>query len=487
MFEAAEFEHKVDKHSFEAREPALREALLAAQTALKGADFAAVIVIAGPEGSGKGELLHRLVEWLDPRGLETHALREPSDEERARPPYWRFWRRLPADGRIGIFLGSWYADCGLANGDKKIDRDRLDLSLRRIADFERTLVADGTLLLKFWLHVTKAQQKKHFQALERDPHESWRVTKRDWELHAHYDDLIELAGEAVRRTSTGDAPWEIVAASDAEHRDLAMGERLLAALTERLARPAPPPIVKSARPAPPRANALASLDLSQRLDEHAYDEERHELQGRLGKLARGLLAARRSAVVVFEGPDAAGKGGSIRRVTRALDARFFRVHPIAAPTPEEAAHHYLWRFWQRLPHSGDVAIFDRSWYGRVLVERVEGFARPDEWKRAFAEINAFEEELADAGAVVVKLWLAIDAAEQLRRFESREEVAYKTYKSTPDDWRNRAQWDAYEAAANEMFERTSTDVAPWKLVPANDKRFARVEVLRTICERLECG
>ena len=187
---------------------------------------------------------------------------------------------------------------------------------------------------------------------------------------------------------------------------------------------------------------------------------------------------------MFEGLDAAGKGGAIRRVTQALDARQLPRLPVAAPTDEEKAQPYLWRFWRHLPRTGHVAIFDRSWYGRVLVERVEGFASEDEWLRAYGEINDFEEELADDGIVVVKFWLAISKEEQLRRFEEREQSAFKRFKITDEDWRNREKWDEYDDAVNDMVDRTSTPQAPWTLVEAEDKHWARVKVLKTLCDRL---
>ncbi len=481
MFDSAELGQSLDKASFKAREPELREALLEAQFDLRDAGFSVVVVIAGMEGSGKGELLHRLLEWLDARGVAAHAMRAPSDEERERPALWRFWRRLPRRGRIGVFLGSWYADLFLSEGSES----KLESPLRRIVEFEDLLADDGTLVLKFWLHVTKKNQRKRFEKRAEDPHDAWRVTKRDWDLHERYDELIERATHVLRRTDTGTAPWEIVEASNARFRDVTVAERLLAALEERLARPAPEPPAAPELPVPPAVNLLSSLDLEKRLDEDEYEQGLDRYQGRLGLLVRELAETKRSLVLVFEGPDAAGKGGAIRRVTRALDARFYRVVPIGAPTEEERAHPYLWRFWRHLPRYGEVRVFDRSWYGRVLVERIEGFATPEEHRRAYGEINAFEEALADDGVVIVKFWLAIDEAEQLRRFEARERTGYKRHKITADDWRNREKWAAYEAAACEMFERTSTRAAPWTLVAANDKRHARVEVLRTVCERLE--
>lgn len=488
MFESAELGRETDKADYKARVPALREELLDLQFQLRSAPFSCLVVVAGFEGAGKGETVNHLLEWLDSRGIETHALGPPSDEERQWPDFYRFWRRLPNHGRIAIFFGSWYArplSEGAEAAQEGAGGDGIEAAARRIVDFERLLTDDGVLLLKYWLHVTKRQQKKAFEKLEREPETAWRVTAADWRQHERYDQHRSAAARLVERTDTGHAPWTLIEAHDRRHRELAVAEHLRERLAARLARPAPAPAEPAPPPAPTRPNVLSVLDLGSRLDEDEYKERKAAAQARIGPLARELTAARRSLVAVFEGSDAAGKGGCIRRLTRALDARFFRVWPISAPTDEERQRPYLWRFWRRLPRLGRVAIFDRSWYGRVLVERIEGYASPAEWRRAYAEINAFEEQLADGRALVSKFWLAISKAEQLERFEAREATGYKRYKITPDDWRNRDQWDAYEAAACEAIERTSTARAPWTLVPAEDKRFARVTVLETIADRLE--
>ncbi len=220
------------------------------------------------------------------------------------------------------------------------------------------------------------------------------------------------------------------------------------------------------------------------LDKTRYREKLARAQAKLNQLHRKALERGVSTVLVFEGPDAAGKGGAIRRLTAALDARHVQVIPIAAPTDEERAHHYLWRFWRHLSRAGRVTIFDRSWYGRVLVERVEGFASEEEWRRAYAEINDFEEQLIEHGTVLRKFWLHITKEEQLARFQAREKTPYKRWKLTDEDWRNRERWDDYAAAVNDMVEQTSTKKAPWVLVEGNDKRFARVKVATTVCEAM---
>ncbi len=488
MFEAAEIKHKVDKATFEREEPRLREALIAAQTALDAKKpFEVVVLLAGLAGSGKGELLATLNEWLDPRLVETANCEDPTDEERERPFMWRFWRALPPKGRIGVFVDSWYQDPVAARIDGDLARADLDQRLAEIRRFERMLADEGALVLKFWLHFSKKQQKKRLAKLEKRRATRWRVTTEDWAEHKRYGDVVSVWRHAIRLTNQAHAPWTVVAAADPEFRTLTVAKTLAAALEQRLAGPnrlvsitAPPPI-----PPVDGKRLLDVVDLSAKLQPAEYKERLAALQGRLDKLTRGKHFKRRSAVLAFEGPDAAGKGGAIRRVAGAMDARYYRIMPVAAPTDEERAHPYLWRFWRQLPRRGHVTVFDRSWYGRVLVERVEGFAEQDDWLRAYGEINDFEDDLVRDGVILMKFWLAISPEEQLRRFKSRETIGYKRYKIGPEDWRNRKKWDAYTEAANDMFERTSTGLAPWTIVPAEDKRHARVAVLETICKKIE--
>jgi len=221
------------------------------------------------------------------------------------------------------------------------------------------------------------------------------------------------------------------------------------------------------------------------MDKAEYKTRLAELQGRLSKLTRDERFKNHSLVLAFEGNDAAGKGGTIRRITQALDARSYRVVPVAAPTEEERVKPWLWRFWRQVPGKGGITIFDRTWYGRVLVERVEGFAQERDWMRAYYEINDFEHQLSENGAVVLKFWLAISNEEQMARFKLREETGFKRFKITEEDWRNREKWNAYKLAVSDMVDRTSTSKVPWTLVEANNKYYARIKVLSTICAALE--
>ena len=512
MFRTAELGQKVSKSEFNQREPLMRQALLEVQANLRvSSGFPVIILFAGVDGGGKGDTVNLLNEWMDPRWLITRAYDEPSDEERDRPEYWRFWRDLPPNGHIGLFLSSWYSQPILRRVYGKSDAATFDDRLDRILAFEKALADDGALILKFWMHLSRDAQKQRLKKLEKNPLTSWRVTQRDWDHWHIYDRFEEAAERTIMRTSTGHAGWTIVEGVDPYFRSLTVGEivrdeiakhldeaRNKALMLEELAAECKSHTAEQQMMGEVTAGAdaptisplkgttvLSSLDLSLQLSKSDYKKQLQECQARLNLLHRKALKKKISTILIFEGPDAAGKGGAIRRVTAALDARHYQVLPIAAPTDEERAHHYLWRFWRHLARAGRINIFDRSWYGRVLVERVEGFASEDEWKRAFAEINEFEEQLTDHGILLLKYWVHISKDEQLERFKAREQTPHKRWKLTEEDWRNREKWDDYEWAVNDIIEHTSTHSAPWVLVEGNNKRFSRVKVISTFCDRLE--
>ncbi len=488
MFESAEIHHEVSKERFAREVPALRTKLLDAQYRLLESKAASiVVVVGGVDGAGKGETVNLLNGWLDPRHVATYGFGAPSDEERDRPPFWRFWRVLPPKGRSAIFFGSWYTEPIVSRALRQIGRGETDRAMERIRHFEEMLSNEGVVLVKLWFHLSKEDQSKRLRALEKDPRMRWRVTKTDWAHFRLYDRFHAISSRALRQTSSEYAPWQVVAGGEPRYRSLMVGRAVLEALELAAKGGRPPEGAKAAPVVDPvdRQHVLHALDLKKSLDKNRYEKDLEKLQGRLNVLTRRPQFHERSLVVVFEGADAAGKGSAIRRVTAALDARIYRVVPVAAPTDEERARPYLWRFWRQLPARGKVVLFDRSWYGRVLVERVEGFCTEADWARAYSEINEFEEELVEHGVVLVKLWLQIDAAEQLRRFRDRQKTGFKRYKLGPEDWRNRKKTPAYERAVADMIDRTSTEIAPWTLVEANDKRWARAKILQTICERLK--
>lgn len=491
MFESAEIGHQIDKETYDAAVPELRQALLEAQMELRQqARFPVFILISGVEGAGKGETVKLLNEWMDPRMIRVENFDQQSDEELARPPYWRYWRRMPPKGQIGIFFGNWYSQMLQGRVHKHIDDAQLDQAIDSAERFERMLCDEGALIFKFWFHLSKQQMKARFKALEDDPRHSWRLSPLDWQQSKTYDRFVRYGERILRRSSRDYAPWYVVEGVDERYRSLSVGRILLEGLQAALktkSRPQPHPHAAPVAASIDNRGLVDSLDMTQSLDKDSYQQQLVAEQARLATLMRDKRFRRHALVAVFEGNDAAGKGGAIRRMAEALDPRQYRIVPIAAPTEEERAQPYLWRFWRHIPGRGQFTVFDRSWYGRVLVERVEGFCSQADWLRAYNEINDFEEQLTDAGVVLVKFWLAIDQQTQLERFQEREQNPLKRFKITEEDWRNREKWPLYVDAVNDMVDRTSTEIAPWTLVEANDKRFARVKVLRTINDALEAA
>jgi polyphosphate:AMP phosphotransferase len=495
MFESAELGHKISKAKYKKLIPSLRAELLNAQVELfKHGKFPVVVLVSGQDGAGKGETINVLYEWMDARFLSTMAFSPPSDEERDRPAMWRYWRSLPPKGRIGIFSGSWYSDPMHRRITGDISKAQLDAHIEKINRFEQMLINEGALVLKFWFHLTYEGQKQRLKELESDPRTAWRVSKWNWKRLKTYDKLQKVSGHVLRMTSAAATPWIIVEGTDDRYRYFTVGKMLLEAIQAKLAlteATEATTIVKTPAESAPKADmvkvrsVLSTLDLTLSLPEPAYEKQLAHWQGKLAELAHDPRFKGRSVVCAFEGADAAGKGGAIRRISAALDARQFQIIPVAAPTEEERSQPYLWRFWRHIPRLGRFVIFDRTWYGRVLVERVEGFCNVDEWSRAYGEINDFEHELSEAGIIVVKFWLQVSQEEQLRRFKEREQIAFKRFKITEEDWRNRKKWDAYQLAVCDMIDRTSTGEAPWTLIEANDKNFARIKILRTLCQRIQ--
>jgi AMP-polyphosphate phosphotransferase len=491
MFESAELGHRIAKAVWDKEVPALREALLDAQYDLVAArKFPVILLIAGVDGAGKSAVVATLNEWMDPRHIQTHGFDDPSDEELERPYMWRYWRALPPKGKMGIFDGSWYSWPILQRAYEKIGSDRLDQDMEMVRRFEQMLIDEGALVLKFWMHLSRDAQKRRLKKLEKDPKLRWRVTERDWKHFKLYDTFREVSERALRHTSVAQAPWIVVEATDPRYQQLTVGKVLLERLRSRLDSPLPAPVPVKAPPSivsVDGVNLLQKLDLGRKLEKAQYERELEEYQGRLALLTRHKNFRRHNVVCVFEGVDAAGKGGSIRRITQAIDARMCRIVPVAAPTEEERAQPYLWRFWRHLPRKGKLIIFDRSWYGRVLVERVEGFCGEADWMRAYGEINDFEAQMVKSGTIVLKFWAAISKKEQLRRFKEREATRFKRFKITEEDWRNREKWAAYETAICDMLERTSTEIAPWTLVESEDKLYGRIKILKTLVKGIEAG
>jgi polyphosphate:AMP phosphotransferase len=496
VFDTAELGQHVGKAEYKQRELQLRASLLELQyRSLELARFPVIIDFAGVDGAGKGTTVNLLNKWMDPRWIRVIGYREPTAEERARPRFWRYWRDQPPKGRTGVYLSGRYSTVLLDRVYGKLDHGEFDDRLSEIIRYENTLADDGALILKFWMHLSKPAQKERLEALSADPMLSYKVADKDWRNHENYEAFVAAAERIITRTNRPGAPWHIVEGADENYRHITVGEIIRSALERHIAaienapsdsRPRKETSDRSAEsPSPSRLTVFDAMDLSKRVMRKKYREKLKKYQARLGELGRLAHERGQSTVLVFEGPDAAGKGGTIRRAVRSLDARSYRVHQFAAPTDVERAHHYLWRFWSKLPRAGNVAIFDRSWYGRVLVERLEGFATEPEWRRAYNEINDFESQIVRRGILLLKFWLHISNEEQLKRFEARAESPYKHWKLTDEDWRNRDLWDDYEMAAHDMVQFTGTGEAPWVLVESNDKPYARLKVLNSLIEGLE--
>ncbi len=486
MLELLDLDKRIDKETYRKVYPELEVQLGECQRQLRAAGIPVVVAFEGWDAAGKGTLINRLTQTLDPRGFKVHVVQRPSQNERFYPWMWRYWNSLPATGDITIFDHSWYHRVLSARFERQVSPMQCDQAHNDIVHFERQLADTGVIVVKFWLHISRQEQRRRFKRLLRSPATAWRVAKHERRQHKHYDEWLEAAEEMFQRTSTGHTPWHVVEATQGRYTRIRVFETLVDVLQRELKRRAEAPkavLVPMAEPvdSPTRQQTILDrVDLSLSLSRDEYEEQLDNLQQRAGQLQNRLFLARKPAVIVYQGWDAAGKGGNIKRMTAGLDPRGYEVVPIAAPTPEEKAQHFLWRFWRRVPKAGHVAIFDRSWYGRVMVERVEGFCTEEEWQRAYREINEFERQLVDFGAVIVKFWLHIDQDEQLHRFEARQNTPSKQWKITDEDWRNREKWNKYKVSVVDMLKQTSTTFAPWTILEANNKLYARIKGLRTV-------
>jgi polyphosphate:AMP phosphotransferase len=491
MLEKIDLKAKVSKAEFKSESEELELRLGRLQRQARKLGIPVIVAFEGWEGAGKGTQINRLIHCLDPRGFAVYSIQDPSPDEAMRPFLWRFWNKTPAKGGIAVFDRSWCQSVLLEQDRKKVKGDHLAEAFADIESFERQLTTGGTLIVKFFLHISRSEQKKRLKNLASNEATSWRVTGADRKQNKHYENYAAAAEDMLARTNWEFSPWTVIPAHDERYACLAIGRVVAVAMEERIrlatqkADPKPAFEVSNEGQDPAGNNVLAKIDLSLALGRKEYKRRLDAGQERLRLLEHEIYMRRIPVVIAYEGSDAGGKGGNIRRLTRELDPRGYEVVPVAAPNDLERAHHYLWRFWNCLPKAGHMTIFDRSWYGRVLVERVEGFCSEADWKRAYEEINAFERHLTNFGVVLVKFWLQIDQAEQLRRFENRQKTESKQWKITDEDWRNREKWPEYEGAVNEMLTRTSTLYAPWTVVEGNCKWHARVKCLETVAEAIE--
>ena len=487
MLRAAAAGNTVSRQDFDAAVPDLRLGLLNAQFDLAKADFPVVVIIAGDDRDGANQLVNRLNEWLDSRYLTTEVFTEPTEEARLRPGAWRLWMALPPRGRMAVWVGGLMRQVR-AHIDGSVSEAEMQRWTTHLRRTQRMWLADGALVLKFFIHTPAKAQKKRLKKAKKSGREAWRYDKRDWALAKNLDDAIPAIEAALQDTAVAGAPWTIIEGTDDRYRDLSVAQSILAALRARLESPQIP-----TQPTPDEpfvdpdqaATVLEHVDLARSVAKSDYRTRLAELQARLHHLADEARRREISTVLAFEGWDAGGKGGAIRRITSALEAGDYRVHAVAAPSTEERRYHYLWRFWRDIPLDGRVSIYDRTWYGRVLVERVEGFATPEQWQRAFTEILDFEQQITEHGSYLAKFWIHISDDEQLARFRAREDTPYKRHKITEEDYRNRERWADYVRAVDQMVVRTSTESAPWHIISGNDKRNARLEVLTHVVEGLE--
>ncbi|HJC81310.1 MAG TPA: polyphosphate:AMP phosphotransferase [Candidatus Mediterraneibacter excrementipullorum] len=511
MLEKVDLTKKLTKEEYKEKMPQLEARLGRLQRECKALGIPIMIVFEGFGASGKGLQIGRLIQSMDPRGFEVHPIKNETEEERMHPFMWRFWTKTPAKGRIAIYDGSWYRRVLIDRFEKRTKNKELADVFHSINSFEEQLAEDGTLIIKLLLDIDKKEQKKRFDKLEKNKETAWRVTQGDKERNVHYDEYAAMMEDMLFKTDTDYAPWTIIESMDKRFATLKIYTTVIKAMADQIEKLQKEKEEKEAKKLADSESAaggetdavaeiakeadeemkdlqvsiLSKADLSLHYTREEYKEKLDKLQKKVEKLHGELYRRRIPVVLGFEGWDAGGKGGAIKRLTERMDARGYVVNPTASPNDIEKAHHYLWRFWRAMPKDGHVAIFDRTWYGRVMVERIEGFCTTEEWKRAYKEINDMEKDLYDAGAVVIKFWMHIDKDEQERRFRERQENPEKQWKITDEDWRNREKWDQYEDAVNEMLMRTSTDYAPWVVVEGNDKYYARVKVLRTVVEAIE--
>jgi AMP-polyphosphate phosphotransferase len=489
MLKDIDLKVKYDKDEFKKIMPDLEIKLGELQRKLKDLRVPVIIVFEGLSASGKSEIISRLLRPLDPRGFNVYSIApRPGDEEADHPYMWRFWMKTPARGRIAIFEKSWYRLVLSSRIEKTVARDEWKGAYEEFNSFERQLSDDDALIIKFWLHINKKEQRRRLTELESDRDTSWMVTKNEWKQNQKFNRYIKAADEMIEKTDTHYAPWTVLEAHDKRFAIVKMYQNVIHIFEDKIGAIEKKEKVKAvSKPVHVQQDSqkaygsmLDAADLSKTVPPEIYEKKIDRYQKQIRDLGYELFKKKKPLIILYEGWDASGKGGNIKRLMASLDPSLSRVLPVAAPNDIERDHHYLWRFWINLPRAGYCAIFDRTWYGRVLVERVEGFCSEVDWQRAYHEINEMEEQLISSGAVLVKFWIHLSKEEQMRRFKEREEIPYKKWKITDEDYRNREKWDLYKDAVDEMLLRTSTDHAPWTIVEGNCKRHARLKALKTI-------
>lgn len=492
MLEKLDLTKSMNKADYKKKMEKLEPKLGHLQRECRNLGIPVMIAFEGYGASGKGVQIGELIQSLDPRGFEVYAVKKETEEEKLHPFMWRFWTKMPAKGRIAIYDSSWYRRVLLDRFEKKIKEKELADAYRSICSFEEQLTADGVAIIKIFLAIDKKEQKKRFRKLLSSDETAWRVSKGDLKRNKAFEKYEQMNEEMLVRTDTEYAPWNIVEAVDRRFATAKIYAIVVQALEEAIRKARKQKDVKEEQHVDAaggnerlKESILGKTDLSLSYTKEEYKQRLNKLQKKMERLHGELYRRRIPVVLGFEGWDAGGKGGAIKRLTERMDPRGYVVHPTASPNDIEKAHHYLWRFWTDMPKAGHVTIFDRTWYGRVMVERIEGFCSKQEWQRAYKEMNDMEKDLTDAGTIVLKFWMQIDKDEQERRFKARQENPEKQWKITEEDWRNREKWEQYEEAVDEMLIRTSTPNAPWIVVEGNCKYYARIKVLETVVNAIE--
>lgn len=481
----------VDKLSYEKEVEKIRTELLNLQYRLLEKGFSVVVLFTGDDRIGATRMLNTFYEWLDAHYLSSKAYPVTLQKDKnLLHPHQQYWKNLPPKGEIAFFINAWNTEYLAKKVLDKMSEKEAKEELEQILAFEQTLTDNGVLFLKFWLHAGKEKLGKRLKKAKKDPEKYWWVQRNDWILYKKYDKLTREVDDFVRQTDRPNSRWHLTDSRDYRARNLHVAKILLNELRFKVENFKAPekgtPLVTSKIDIDSGLRTvLHDVNLAENLEYETYKKVLKEQQKRISSVMTRCNKKGITNLMVFEGWDAAGKGGVVRRLIYAMDAQYYEVTNISAPTQEELRYHYLHRFWNNLPPKGHCKIFDRSWYGRVLVERVEGFANENEWERAFSEIVNFEHQLCREGVILHKFWLHISPEEQIKRFKKRETITYKNYKITPEDYRNREKWAYYEHAVHDMIIRTSTKEAPWQIIAGEDKKYARTQVLKLIADRLE--
>lgn len=485
MLEKLDMKRKLSKGNYNDIMDVLGERLGQVQRMAREAKKPIIIVFEGWRGARRSAIINTMMQQMDARGFDVYSTVRMSEEEHKQPFFTFFWQHLPALGNIAVYHRSWYYlkaanEVACKEGNTSCCQF---ISYDHINTFEKMLTDDNYIILKYFLHLSKDQQKENIAKNAKTLGKAWRDVSPAIDESDKYDEYLERYEKMLEATDKVNAPWHLISADDRRSAEI----EIITSIVETVEKAINTPVTAPAAVIRPNTkyDVLGKINATQELSKEDYKKELDKYQKRLKQLQIEMFKAQIPTVICFEGWDAAGKGGAIRRLTAALDPLGFSVHPVSAPNVVERQFHYLWRFWVHLPEAGNIAIFDRTWYGRVMVERIEGFAKDYEWQRAYDEIKDMEQQWAEHGFAIAKFWLQIDKDEQLRRFTDRQNDPMKQWKITDEDWRNREKWDAYEEAVNEMLVRTDTSFAPWTVVEGNNKYYARLKVLKTIVDLFE--